>query len=281
MTIGLILLLVVGVLSGISFYKVNEEKEVAQTNSKVQAETTKNSTVCTTFPDDPLCKMAREIVANPTQTVVPKDGKDGKSGRDGNDGRDGRGVTTFVTNASGDLIVTYTDGATQNVGRVVGQNGKDGLPGKDGRGVLTANVESGNLIIGYTDGTTQNLGNIVGPAGQTGETGPTGPTGATGATGPAGETGPQGPIGPQGPAGISVINIEVDATGTVVVYYSNNTSQIAGRVIVNTIKSMVCQSDTLIITMVDGTRFSATVDCTPDNFPPNTGNNPAPLVTIP
>ncbi|HUH58138.1 MAG TPA: hypothetical protein VL020_06455, partial [Pseudomonadales bacterium] len=37
-----------------------------------------------------------------------------------------REVKSIITNNNGELIITYTDGSTQNAGRVVGQAGKDG-----------------------------------------------------------------------------------------------------------------------------------------------------------
>lgn len=79
---------------------------------------------------------------------APADGRDGKDGSPGangepgekgipgNDGKDGapgpqgRGVSKLLIDAKGHLIVTYTDGATDDVGLIVG---KDGDPGKDGR----------------------------------------------------------------------------------------------------------------------------------------------------
>lgn len=267
MTIGLLCLLVVGIMSGVSFAKAMNEKEVAVQNQQVQAETTKNSSFCSIYPDDEVCKMARKIAANPTETVVPKDGTDGKNGTDG---QDGRGVTRFATSPEGNLIVTYTDGQTESVGHVVGKDGLAGADGKDGRGILTAQVESGNLIIGFTDGTTKNLGMIVGPAGADGQAGAAGQNGTNGVDGQPGKDGSPGPAGPAGPAGqngISVVDLKVDSQGYVNVSYSDGSVRPAGRVIVNTIHSMSCQNDTLTITMVDGSMFQVTVDCTPDNIP--------------
>lgn len=60
-------------------------------------------------------------------------GKDGSggggSGEPGADGKDGRGVLDAQINSSGELVLVYTDGTSDTVGRVVG---KDGEPGKDG-----------------------------------------------------------------------------------------------------------------------------------------------------
>jgi flagellar hook protein FlgE len=264
-------------MSGVSFAKAMNEKEVAVQNQQVQAETTKNSSFCAIYPDDEVCKMARQIAANPTETVIPNDGKDG---RNGTDGQDGRGVTKFATSPEGNLIVTYTDGQTESVGHVVGKDGIAGENGKDGRGILTAQVESGNLIIGFTDGTTKNLGMIVGPAGAAGQDGQNGLNGTNGVDGAPGPTGPAGPAGPAGQNGISVTDLQVDSQGYVNVSYSDGTVRPAGRVIVNTIRVMTCQNDTLTITMVDGTVFPVTVDCTPDNLPnvPSTTTKP---ITVP
>ena len=57
-----------------------------------------------------------------------KDGKDGTNGVDGKDGQngtDGRGIISSEINASGELVLTYSDGSTANVGAVKGKNGTD------------------------------------------------------------------------------------------------------------------------------------------------------------
>ena len=60
------------------------------------------------------------------------DGKDGSNGRDGEDGDNGRGIANLEVNEDSELIATYTDGETQNLGRVVGADGKDGEKGEKG-----------------------------------------------------------------------------------------------------------------------------------------------------
>lgn len=54
------------------------------------------------------------------------DGKDGVDGQNGKDGADGIGITDTEINASGELILTYSDGSTANVGVVKGESGIDG-----------------------------------------------------------------------------------------------------------------------------------------------------------
>jgi len=285
MTLGIIGLLVLGILQIFYTASVKQNETNALTNSQVQAQTTKDSTICQTFPDDDLCTLAEEVLADPKQTITPKDGSNGTNGTNGKNGSDGRGVTKFDI-VNGNLVVQYTDGVEQTIGKVVGRDGvagatgatgakgETGVSGKDGRGILSTGLESGSLIVRYSDGTTENLGYVVGPAGANGADGApgkdgVGTTGATGATGPQGEQGPQGVAGPPGTNGISITDVQVDNTGTVVVYYSNNTSAVAGKVIVSSITSMVCDpnTDILTITISDGTAFTTTVDCSPDILP--------------
>ena len=60
-------------------------------------------------------------------------GTDGLNGRDGQNGTDGRGIAEATVNEDGELVITFTDGATQNLGRVTGTDGKDGEKGADGQ----------------------------------------------------------------------------------------------------------------------------------------------------
>lgn len=53
------------------------------------------------------------------------DGINGKDGIDGQDGTDGRGITSTEINASGELVLTYSDSSTTNVGVVKGKDGTD------------------------------------------------------------------------------------------------------------------------------------------------------------
>ena len=59
------------------------------------------------------------------------DGQDGANGTDGVDGKDGRGITATQINDQGHLIISYSDGTSVDLGRVVGLDGKDGVDGKD------------------------------------------------------------------------------------------------------------------------------------------------------
>lgn len=52
-----------------------------------------------------------------------KNGVDGQDGKDGQNGADGRGITSTEINESGELVLTYSDGSTANVGVVKGKDG--------------------------------------------------------------------------------------------------------------------------------------------------------------
>lgn len=87
---------------------------------------------------------------DPGEAGTPgQDGKDGTngangaSGADGKDGKDGVGIAKAEINANGELVLTYTDGTTANLGKVVGADGKDGLTPFIG--------ENGNWWIGEKD----------------------------------------------------------------------------------------------------------------------------------
>ena len=81
-------------------------------------------------------------------------GLSGKDGSNGVDGENGVGISSANINAEGELILTYTNGASINLGRVVGEdgltpyigdNGNWWLGGKD-TGVSTVVVSESDLL---------------------------------------------------------------------------------------------------------------------------------------
>lgn len=70
-----------------------------------------------------------------------QNGKDGINGANGIDGEDGIGITNAEINVSGELILTYSNGKSINLGKVVGKDGAD----------LSNEVEDIKAYIGYTD----------------------------------------------------------------------------------------------------------------------------------
>lgn len=55
-----------------------------------------------------------------------KDGRDGKDGTNGKDGHDGVSVTSFEIDNDGNLIVNFSDGTVNNLGKFVPEDGKNG-----------------------------------------------------------------------------------------------------------------------------------------------------------
>ena len=136
-----------------------------------------------------------------------KNGTNGKNGKNGANGKDGRSITLASVNSEGQLVITYSDGSSVNLDKLVGINGidgKDGTDGKDGVGINTVNITGdGKLNITLTNGTTLNLGTIKGEKGDKGDTGVQGEKGDKGDTG---EQGIQGIAGKDGKDGINGIN---------------------------------------------------------------------------
>jgi len=136
-----------------------------------------------------------------------KNGTNGKNGKNGANGKDGRSITLASVNSEGQLVITYSDGSSVNLDKLVGINGidgKDGTDGKDGVGINTVNITGdGKLNITLTNGTTLNLGTIKGEKGDKGDTGVQGEKGDKGDTG---EQGIQGVAGKDGKDGINGIN---------------------------------------------------------------------------
>ena len=123
-------------------------------------------------------------------------GDAGLGGADGKDGNDGVGVASSEINSLGELVITYSDGTTVNLGRVVGNDGAQGVQGEkgekgdkgdqgvqgekgdagingtngaDGVGVASSEINAlGELVIKYSNGTTVNLGRVVGNDGAQG-----------------------------------------------------------------------------------------------------------------
>ncbi|MHC0442511.1 tail fiber domain-containing protein, partial [Flavobacterium sp. 3-210] len=135
----------------------------------------------------------------------------------GTNGLDGKGIASTTVDASGNLIVTYTDGTTSDLGRIKGidgVNGTDGTNGLDGKGIANTAVDaSGNLIITYSDGTSSDAGKVKGETGEQGPQGLQGPKGETGEQGPQGLQGLKGETGEQGPQGLQGLKGETGEQG--------------------------------------------------------------------
>jgi len=184
---------------------------------------------------DESCDQAAEVQQNPSVAALPP--------RDGRDGEPGRGIRSTAVDATGHLIVTFTDGTREDEGVVVGATGATGAAGPDGRSISSSTLDdAGQLVLTFTDGVTDVVGRVVGVDGTDGDDGKPGRgvarTEARGGrllvyyddapdvpvdVGPL----PVGPAGPAGPAGrgITTLNLDLDAC-TVTIYYDDGTSEV-------------------------------------------------------
>lgn len=76
-----------------------------------------------------------------------KDGKAGTSGKDGVNGKDGIGIKNSTINNKGELIITYTDNSSVNLGVVKNIE----------KFVTDLKVEENDLYVYYSDGTKKKL----------------------------------------------------------------------------------------------------------------------------
>lgn len=207
------------------------------------------------------------------------DGKNGTNGKNGANGKDGRSITLASVNSEGQLVITYSDGSSVNLDKLVGINGidgKDGTDGKDGVGINTVNItEDGKLNITLTNGTTLNLGTIKGEKGDKGDTGVqgdkcekgdtgeqgvqgiAGKDGINGTNGVDGKDGTNGKDGTDGQDGVGIANVTVSNEGALSVTLTNGTvldlGNIKGADGIGISKSEVNASGELVLTYTDGT----------------------------
>ena len=78
-------------------------------------------------------------------------GSDGKDGKDGANGTDGVSISGTSVNADGELVITFSDNKTVNVGKIVGATGLKGEKGDTGRGIAKTEIIDGYLWVTYTD----------------------------------------------------------------------------------------------------------------------------------
>ena len=181
-----------------------------------------------------------------------KDGADGKDGINGVDGQDGKGISAVaVTN--GELVLTFSDNSSINLGSIKGADGKDGTNGVDGKdgangsdgkdGIGIANVTispEGALTVELTSGTVLNLGNIKGENGigitkseisADGElilTYTDGKTENLGAV--VGRDGTDGKDGINGQNGVGIKSVTLSADGELIVLMTDNSVTNLGNI---------------------------------------------------
>lgn len=216
-----VVLAAVGVLAAMLF---TSRAQSAQERSELRSELAAVSRQAERVAD-PLAELCRTDPDAAQQTgseacqlatSIGKRGPQGPQGERGPAGEDGRGIASTAIE-DGRLVVTYTDGTSRDVGRVVGQQGPQGEQGSAGRGITGTSIADGALTVSYSDGSTETLGQVVGADGRgidsvsaedgqlvityTDGTETTAGPLPQGPPGPTGERGPRGPAGPTCPDG--------------------------------------------------------------------------------
>ena len=113
------------------------------------------------------------------------DGTDGINGIDGTNGKDGVSVTSCEINDKGELVISYSNETSQNLGVIVGKNGTNGIDGENGKDGVTPrlkiNTDTRQWEVSYDNGITWlGLGfTAIGADGVNGSDGSDGKNGTT------------------------------------------------------------------------------------------------------
>lgn len=123
-------------------------------------------------------------------------------GTNGLNGNDGVGITKSEVNTSGELVITYSNGDSTNLGKIVGKDGLDGTNGQNGLSAYEIAKNGG--FIGTEEDWLSSL---------------------------KGEKGERGEKGQDGTDGIGIASSEINKNGELVITYSNNTVDNLGVVV--------------------------------------------------
>ena len=110
----------------------------------------------------------------------------------GTDGEDGRGVSGVEINTAGELVLTFTDSTSVNLGNIKGTDGQNGTNGKSAYEIAQDN--------GYTGTETEWLTSLIGA------------------------NGTDGTNGTNGTDGVGIDNINVDTDGKLIVTLTNGST---------------------------------------------------------
>lgn len=194
----------------------------------------------------PLVKRIAELETQIASIPAGRDGKDGAAGKQGDKGIDGangkdgsdgapgaagRGIAKLLIDANGHLIATYSDGAVEDVGYVIGKDGKAGTDGKDGApgkdGVPGERGEKGEPGEKGADGKHGEPGKD----GKPGLDGAAGKDGAKGIDGRDGVDGKDGAAGLNGKDGVGLADAMLDREGNLVLTMTDGRHKSLGMVI--------------------------------------------------
>lgn len=210
--------------------------------------------------------VSREIAEAVKAIRVPEDGAPGK---DGLAGRDGRGVAKLLTDANGHLLVTFTDGAVEDVGLVVGKDGTNGRDGKDGAdGAPGEKGDKGDPGERGADG-------APGRDGVDGAPGRDGNDGRDGQQGERGDRGEKGLDGKDGRPGVDGAPGKDGTDGAPGLNGKDGRDGLDGKDGVGLADAMIDREGNLVLTMTDGRHKSLGIVMGKDGQPGRDGTNGA------
>lgn len=107
------------------------------------------------YSDGKTEKVGRIVGRDGINGTNGKDGINGKDGKNGKDGIDGRSITNASINKNGELLLEFSDGFQENVGKVRGEDGRHIVAGGGtniGVGVMNAGalIGTGISLIDFT-----------------------------------------------------------------------------------------------------------------------------------
>jgi hypothetical protein len=149
---GLLLLLVLALASSVGYGVVHGSVQTTVAETAAVQQAAPLARVCANDPG----AAARAGADCAQAAAIVRDGVDGAKGEPG------VGVTG-TSIVGGRLLITYSDGHTQDVGPVEGQAG---ATGPEGRGIRGTTVADGRLVVTFTDDEALDLGPVVGRDGR-------------------------------------------------------------------------------------------------------------------
>ena len=201
---------------------------------------------------------------NPSYFVVT-DGADGANGAQGIQGVKGDdGHTPVITiNAQGYWVIDGTATTTYAVGPK-GDQGDPGQNGQDGKSVLTGNgapaASLGNDGDTYLDLDSLNLYTKTSTGWGSPVANIKGATGAAGQNGTNGTNGQNGAAGANGADGVSITSAVINASGNLIISYSDGTTSNAGNVVNTTTYTVSFDSDGgSTVADIEDVNFGATI----------------------
>lgn len=186
-------------------------------NLQIEALMSALAPVIRSFVESSLAPVTKRLASVESRPPVKGDqGDPGKPG-ESKEGPAGRGIVEALTDGDGNLILTFSDGTTKTIGRIIGKNGDPGLPGLPGKDADPAALEGLRAEVLQLRSMIAEL--VAKPA----LPGPQGDPGKPGAPG-------ESIKGEDGKDGRGLADALIDADGALVLTFTDGSTKTIGRV---------------------------------------------------